>query len=108
MKDGISHDFVNRDAFAYHAYNLLFYAGILKTVGMYKGKEAAMALYSLKNQQGSSVQSCVKFWEPYLIDPQNNIHLEFVNSQLAPKPVGRVLNIKWMIIIHVLTLYAAR
>ena len=84
LEDGISHDFVNRDAFAYHAYNMLFYARILKVAAMFKGKDAALELYRLKNQKGSSIESCVQFWEPYIMDPSNNVHLEFVNTQWEP------------------------
>ncbi len=84
LESGVSHDFVNRDALAYHAYNMLFYARILKAVAMCKDKEMAMELYSHKNKEGSSIKSCVEFWEPYLMDPSNNIHLEFVNTQWTP------------------------
>ncbi|WP_299581724.1 DUF5018 domain-containing protein [uncultured Sunxiuqinia sp.] len=84
LENGVSHDFVNRDAFAYHSYNLLFYARILKAAGMYKDKAAATALYQLQNKKGSSIESCVKFWEPYMMDTENYVHLEFVNTEWAP------------------------
>ena len=84
LENGVSHDFVNRDAFAYHAYNMLYYARILKAVAMSKGNKAAFELYRLKNKKGSSIESCVQFWEPYIMDPANNVHLEFVNTQWAP------------------------
>lgn len=35
--EGKSEDLVNRDAFAYHAYNLAFYARILRSKLLYEG-----------------------------------------------------------------------
>uniref|UniRef100_UPI0032165B3D alginate lyase family protein n=1 Tax=uncultured Draconibacterium sp. TaxID=1573823 RepID=UPI0032165B3D len=84
LSSGISHDFVNRDALTYHAYNLLFYSRILKSATIYKNRDAALQLYHLKNSKGSSVEDCVNFWEPYLLDPENNVHLEFVNTSWEP------------------------
>ncbi len=84
LSGGISHDFVNRDALTYHAYNLLFYSRILKSAALYKGRDAALQLYRLKNKKNSSVEDCVNFWEPYLVDPANHVHLEFVNTSWEP------------------------
>ncbi|WP_163325414.1 alginate lyase family protein [Draconibacterium mangrovi] len=92
LSDGISHDFVNRDALTYHAYNLLFYSRILKSVATFKGRDAALRLYRLKNNKGSSLEDCVTFWEPYLIDPANNVHLEFVNTSWEPDKSNSAYN----------------
>lgn len=80
LEGGKSIDLVKRDAFAYHAYNMQFYARILKSVAMFKGKDEAIKLYKLANSKGGSVEKSVQYWEPFLIDPENNIHLEFVNT----------------------------
>ncbi|PCH77820.1 MAG: hypothetical protein COB98_02280 [Flavobacteriaceae bacterium] len=84
LENGISHDFVDRDAITYHSYNLLFYARALKAIGMYKGKKEALRFYQYENSKKSSIKEAVNFWEPYLIDPTNNVHLEFVDTQWAP------------------------
>ncbi|MFV0483602.1 MAG: hypothetical protein ACK5MG_05865 [Bacteroidales bacterium] len=84
FENGISHDFVNRDAFTYHGYNMLFYARILKTIALYKGKDVALQMYNYKNSKGGSVKKSVEYWKPYLIDSDNNIHLEFVNTEWEP------------------------
>jgi hypothetical protein len=37
-----------------------------------------------KNTLGVGLADMIRFWEPYLLDPANNPHLEFVNTQYAP------------------------
>jgi hypothetical protein len=76
--EGDGHDFEDRDALAYHAYNLKFYANILKAVLLYLD----MDLYN--HPDYSRIKKAVDFWEPYLIDPENNVHLEFINTQYEP------------------------
>ena len=77
-EDGSGHDFEDRDAFAYHAYNLLFYANTFKAIQLYKNTNP------YNHPDYSRVQKAVEFWEPYLIDPENNRHLEFVNTHYEP------------------------
>ncbi|MFO8000693.1 MAG: alginate lyase family protein [Marinilabilia sp.] len=77
-EDGSGHDFEDRDAFAYHAYNLLFYAKIFKSIRLYKNTN----LYY--HTDFSRVKKAVDFWEPYLVDPENNKHLEFVDTHYEP------------------------
>ncbi len=84
MAGGKSEDLINRDAFAYHAYNLLFYARILRAKSLYEGAAAMQAFKNRKNNINVSLQDLVNYWRPFLIDPANNVHLEFVNTQYAP------------------------
>lgn len=78
--DGRTHDLDLRDAFAYHAYDLLFYAQFFKTIALSQGKDEALALYQWENSAGGSVKKCVQYWEPYMLDPANNPHIEFQNT----------------------------
>ena len=84
MAGGKSEDLINRDAFAYHAYNLLFYARILRVRSLYEGAAAMQTLKNRKNNINVSLQDMVDYWRPFLIDPANNVHIEFVNTQYAP------------------------
>ena len=84
MAGGKSEDLINRDAFAYHAYNLLFYARILRVKALYEGDAAMQTLKTRKNNINVSLQDMMDYWRPFLIDPANNVHLEFVNTQYAP------------------------
>ena len=84
MAGGKSEDLINRDAFAYHAYNLLFYARILRVKSLYEGAAAMQTFKNRKNNINVSLQNLVDYWRPFLIDPANNVHLEFVNTQYAP------------------------
>ncbi|MBB5647763.1 hypothetical protein [Pedobacter cryoconitis] len=81
---GKTEDYVNRDAFAYHAYNLYFYARILRAVSLYDGQTAGNDLLNKKNNINISLPNTMTFWEPYMIDPANNVHLEFVNTGYVP------------------------
>jgi hypothetical protein len=84
MAGGKSEDLINRDAFAYHAYNLLFYARILRVKALYEGSAAMQTLKNRKNNINVSLQDMMDYWRPFLINPANNVHLEFVNTQYAP------------------------
>jgi hypothetical protein len=84
MAGGKSEDLINRDAFAYHAYNLLFYARILRVKALYEGSATMQTLKNRKNNINVSLQDMMDYWRPFLINPANNVHLEFVNTQYAP------------------------
>lgn len=82
---GKSEDLVNRDAFAYHAYNLAFYARILRAKLLFEGAAASLKTFKeKKNTINVTVQHMVDYWKPFLIDPINNVHIEFVNTNYAP------------------------
>lgn len=81
---GQSEDVISRDAFAYHAYNLAFYARILRVKYLYEGPTSYSAFKARKNNIGVSLQDLMNYWKPFLIDPANNVHLEFVNTNYAP------------------------
>lgn len=84
MAGGKSEDLINRDAFAYHAYNLAFYARILRIKALYEGTSTLSSLKNKKNNINVSVQDMVNYWRPFLIDPANNVHIEFVNTKYEP------------------------
>lgn len=84
MAGGKSEDLINRDAFAYHAYNLAFYARIFKVKALNEGMSVFTTFKNKKNKINVSVQDMVDYWRPFLIDPANNVHIEFVNTQYAP------------------------
>jgi hypothetical protein len=82
--NGTTEDLLGRDAFAYHAYNLLFYARILKAQAAYYGPEYAHAEYIKEHRWGASIQKAVDFWKPFLLYPDKYTHTEFVESEWAP------------------------
>ncbi len=82
--NGTTEDLLGRDAFAYHAYNLLFYARILRAEACYKGFAAADALYAAEYKWGSSIKKAVDFWKPYLLYPEKYSHIEFVETEWSP------------------------
>lgn len=84
LAGGKSEDLVSRDAFAYHAYNLAFYARILRARALYEGRDAMTELKARKNGIGVSLQDLMDYWRPFLTDPVGNPHLEFVNTNYAP------------------------
>ena len=84
MAGGKSEDLISRDAFAYHAYNLTFYARILRVKYLYDGPTVYTAFKAKKNSIGVCLQDLMDYWRPFLIDPSNNVHLEFVNTNYAP------------------------
>jgi len=84
MAGGKSEDLISRDAFAYHAYNLAFYARIFKAKAYFEGYDAMNTFKNRKNNINVSVQDMMNYWKPFLIDPINNVHIEFVNTNYAP------------------------
>lgn len=84
MAGGKSEDLISRDAFAYHAYNLAFYARIFKAKAYFEGSVPMNAFKNRKNNINVSVQDMMNYWKPFLIDPSNNVHIEFVNTNYAP------------------------
>ena len=84
MAGGKSEDLISRDAFAYHAYNLAFYARIFKAKAYFEGSAAMNTFKNRKNNINVSVQDMMNYWKPFLIDPVNNVHIEFVNTNYAP------------------------
>lgn len=84
MEGGKSEDLINRDAFAYHAYNLAFYARIFKVKALNESMTAYTTFKNKKNKINVSVQDMVDYWRPFLVDPANNVHIEFVNTKYAP------------------------
>jgi hypothetical protein len=84
MAGGKSEDLISRDAFAYHAYNLAFYARIFKAKAYFEGSAAMNAFKNRKNNINVSVQDMMNYWKPFLVDPVNNVHIEFVKTNYAP------------------------
>jgi hypothetical protein len=72
--DGTTHDFVERDAFHYHTYDL---EPLLTTcIAIYRttGKD----YFNYQTPNGSSIKKCVDFMTPYMVGDKT--HGEFVNS----------------------------
>lgn len=84
LANGQSEDLIKRDAFAYHAYNLSFFARILRTKYMYEGATAYETFKAKKNSIQVSLQDMINYWKPFVLDPANNVHLEFVNTEYEP------------------------
>jgi hypothetical protein len=84
---GKSEDLIDRDAFAYHAYNLAFYARIFKAKAYFEGFDAMNTFKNRKNNINVSVQDLMNYWKPFLIDPINNVHIEFVKTNYAPDKI---------------------
>jgi len=84
MAGGKSEDYIGRDAFAYHAYNLSFFARIFRAKANFEGVEAMNTFKNRKNNINVTVQDMMNFWKPFLIDPSNNVHIEFVHTNYAP------------------------
>lgn len=83
--NGTTTDLLGRDAFAYHAYDLLFFARLCRLVAIFEGGyEAADKFYKKDVNWGASIKHSVDFWKPYLMDPVKNFHLEFVQSEWEP------------------------
>lgn len=79
--NGAGNDLIGRDAFAYHAYNLLFFGKICHAMAMYEGYEKADQFYSKDINWGASIKKSVDFWKPYILDPIKNPHREFVETE---------------------------
>jgi hypothetical protein len=93
--NGTTEDLLGRDAFAYHAYDLLFFARILKTQAAYYGAAQADAEYAREHRWGASVKKAVDFWKPYLLYPDKYTHVEFVETEWAPDKTRSDYNKKY-------------
>lgn len=82
--NGTTTDLLGRDAFAYHAYDLLFFAEICHGMACYEGYDVADEFYARDVNWGASIKKSVDFWKLYLLDPAKNPHLEFVETEWAP------------------------
>jgi len=90
--DGANYDFVHRDAFAYHAYNLNFIGMILRSIAVHDGIQEATNWVNNRTLRwragngvnGGTIADQIKFWVPYLTDPSNNVHYEFANTLNSP------------------------
>ncbi|MDF2514893.1 MAG: hypothetical protein K0R59_189 [Sphingobacterium sp.] len=97
--DGASVDFLGRDAFAYHVYDMEFMGQIGRTLYIHSGRRSAvdsLVYHRSSNWSdlrtnmghppvlGGSLADAVSFMAPYVMDPANNVHLEFVHTEWAP------------------------
>ncbi|WP_224206648.1 alginate lyase family protein [Bacteroides salyersiae] len=82
--NGTTTDLMGRDAFAYHSYDLLFFAEICHGMACYEGYKVADEFYAQDVNWGASIKKSVDFWKPYLLDPAKNPHTEFVETEWAP------------------------
>jgi len=96
--DGASLDFLARDGFAYHTYDMFFAAQIVRTIYINKGRQESNNIVNHRSTNwvdvrfnpsanpvlGGSFADAVYFMKPYVIDPAKNIHLEFVNTEWDP------------------------
>ena len=82
--NGTTTDLLGRDAFAYHAYDLLFFARLCHLTAMTEGYQQANDLYTRDVNWGASIKNCVNFWKPFLTDTKKYTHLEFVETEYAP------------------------
>lgn len=82
--NGTTTDLMGRDAFAYHSYDLLFFAEICHGMACYEGYKVADEFYAQDVNWGASIKKSVDFWKPYLLDPVKNPHTEFVETEWAP------------------------
>lgn len=82
--NGTTTDLLGRDAFAYHAYDLLFFARLCHLKAMREGYDAAEAFYKKDVQWGASIRKSVNFWKPFLLDTKKYTHLEFVETEYEP------------------------
>lgn len=96
--DGASVDFLGRDAFAYHVYDMEFIGQIGRTFYIKRGRHMLDSLVNHRATKwvnlrinpndtpvlGGSIRDAVSFMAPYVLDPDNNVHLEFVNTEWAP------------------------
>ena len=82
--NGTTTDLLGRDAFAYHAYDLLFFARLCHLTAMCEGYEAAAAFYTKDVHWGASIRNSVVFWKPFLLDSRKYTHLEFVGTEYEP------------------------
>lgn len=84
FKNGSSEDLGGRDAYAYHGYNLSFYAKILRSIYLFEGAEKGVEWRNVKNNIGQNVHDMVMNMKPFMDNPTKNVHIEFVNTEYAP------------------------
>ncbi|MEN5058960.1 DUF7594 domain-containing protein [Sphingobacterium kitahiroshimense] len=96
--DGASVDFLGRDAFAYHIYDMEFAAQIGRTLYIKEGRSVVDNFVNHRSTKwinlridpndppvlGGSMADAVSFMAPYVMDPERYVHLEFVNTEYAP------------------------
>lgn len=82
--NGTTTDLLARDAFAYHAYDLSFFAKIAHLIALYDGYDAADRFYTQEINGGASVKKCVDFWKPFILDSPKYRHIEFVDTEYEP------------------------
>lgn len=82
--NGTTTDLLARDAFAYHAYDLSFFAKIAHLIAIYEGYEAADRFYTQDVNGGASVKKCVDFWKPFLLNTPKYGHIEFIDTEYEP------------------------
>lgn len=82
--NGTTTDLLGRDAFAYHAYDLLFFARLCHLTAICEGYEAATEFYTKDVHWGASIKKCVEFWKPFLLYPDKYTHTEFLETENSP------------------------
>lgn len=82
--NGTTTDLLARDAFAYHAYDLSFFAKIAHLIALYEGYDAADNFYMQNVGGGASVKKCVDFWKPFMMNTPKYGHVEFVDTEYEP------------------------
>lgn len=82
--NGTTTDLLGRDAFAYHSYDLLFFAKICHLKAISEGYDSADRFYSQDVNWGASIKKSVDFWKPFLLNPEKYTHIEFLHTEYAP------------------------
>ena len=82
--NGTTTDLLARDAFAYHAYDLSFFAKIAHLIALYEGYDAADRFYAQDVNGGASVKKCVDFWKPFMMNAPKYGHVEFIDTEYEP------------------------
>lgn len=82
--NGTTTDLLARDAFAYHAYDLSFFAKIARLIALYEGYDAAGRFYAQDVNGGASVKKCVDFWKPFMMNAPKYGHVEFIDTEYEP------------------------
>lgn len=84
LANGLTSDYIERDAFAYHAYNLSFLGRICKAVSLYKGQTVGSSFFNTVSTKGGSIPKSISFWTPYMLNPADFPHIEFTNTVYKP------------------------
>lgn len=82
--NGTTTDLLARDAFAYHAYDLSFFAKIARLIALYENYEVADQFYTQNVNGGASVKKCVEFWRPFMMNTSKFKHKEFIDTEYEP------------------------